>query len=86
MEEYVPSESVKFTTTRESVFNVDKKEEKFTRIEIEEEEEGVSEPTNALSLPYLPCEYSEEEDEEDCANLASVTACRVTKREDALGI
>ena len=39
MEEYVPSESVKFTTTRESVFNVDKKEEKFTRIEIEEEEE-----------------------------------------------
>ena len=37
MEEYVPSESVKFTTTRESVFNVDKKEEKYTRIEIEED-------------------------------------------------
>jgi len=32
MEEYVPSESVKFTTTRESVFNVDKNEEKYTRI------------------------------------------------------
>ena len=56
------------------------------RGEIEEEGEGVSEPTNALSLPYLPCEYSEEEDEEDCANLAGVNTCRVTKGEVALGI
>ena len=52
MEEYIPSESVKFSTYNDSVFKMDKAEEKlvekdrkeeieekYTRIEIEEEEE-----------------------------------------------